>query len=370
RQPFDTLDHDILLARLESYFGFSDTVIKWFKSYLTGRSQSVVIGDVVSTLRHLEYGVPQGSVLGPLLFTLYIAPLEDVISKYDLDFMFYADDSDLYVAINPNNPLTSYETLNDCINDVILWNTRNMLLCNPGKTEVLHLSSRFKKHQNLQENLSFANTTVQVSDKVVNLGIVLDKNMTLSSHINEMCKKAILNIKSIGRIRKYLSKEDLKRLVNALVISRLDYANSILYGLPKYELDKLQRVQNAAARLITGKKKSDHITPVLKELHWLPIKYRINFKIILLVYKSLHNLAPDYLQKIIEERCPTRTLRSSRCSLLSTPKIYTTTYGKRAFSHVAPELWNSLPEYIKSAESILEFKSFLKTHLFKETFLS
>ena len=142
-------------------------------------------------------------------------------------------------------------------------------------------------------------------DKVVNLGTVLDKNMTLSSHINEMCKKAILNIKSIGRIRKYLSKEDLKRLVNALVISRLDYANSILYGLPKYELDKLQRVQNAAARLITGKKKSDHITPVLKELHWLPIKYRINFKIILLVYKSLHNLAPDYLDKIIEERCPT-----------------------------------------------------------------
>ncbi len=97
-----------------------------------------------------------------------------------------------------------------------------------------------------------------------------------------MCKKAILNIKSIGRIRRYLSKEDLKRLVNALVISRLDYANSILYGLPKYELDKLQRVQNAAARLITGKKKSDHITPVLKDLHWLPIKYRINFKIMLL----------------------------------------------------------------------------------------
>ncbi len=184
---FDTLDHDILLARLESYFGFSDTVIKWFKSYLTGRSQSVVIGDVVSTSRHLEYGVPQGSVLGPLLFTLYIAPLEDVISKYDLDFMFYADDSDLYVAINPNNPLTSYETLSDCINEVILWNTRNMLFCNPGKTEVLHLSSRFKKHQNLQENFSFANTTVQVSDKVVNLGTILDKNMTLSSHINEIC---------------------------------------------------------------------------------------------------------------------------------------------------------------------------------------
>ena len=174
---FDTLDHDILLARLESYFGFSDTVIKWFKSYLTGRSQSVVIGDVVSTSRHLEYGVPQGSVLGPLLFTLYIAPLEDVISKYVLDFMFYADDSDLYVAINPNNPLTSYETLSDCINEVILWNTRNMLLCNPGKTEVLHLSSRFIKHQNLQENFSFANTTVQVSDKVVNLGTILDKSI-------------------------------------------------------------------------------------------------------------------------------------------------------------------------------------------------
>jgi hypothetical protein len=133
----------------------------------------------------------------------------------------------------------------------------------------------------------------------------------MSTQINNTCKIARLAIKSIVRMRKYLSINDLKRLVNALVISCLDYANSMLYGPPKYELDKLQRVQNVACRLITGIKKFDHITAALRDLHWLPIEYRINFKILLFVYKSLCGQAPEYLSSLIEVHRPSRALRSS-----------------------------------------------------------
>ena len=140
-----------------------------------------------------------------------------------------------------------------------------MLLCNLNKTKVIHLTSRYNKHRIPLLNF-----------QVWNLGVLFDKNLTFSKHINETCKKAVQAIRSIGRIRKHLSKNSLKRLVNALVISRLDYSNSLLYGVPKYELEKLQRVQNTAARLYTWTSKFDHITPALKDLHWLPIATQIN----------------------------------------------------------------------------------------------
>lgn len=365
---FDTLDHDILVRRLETYFGFSAKVLQWFKSYFTGRAQSVVIGDSVSSPRPLEFGVPQGSILGPLLFSLYMAPLQNVISKHDLNCMLYADDTQLYIAVNPKNLCTAEEMLRRCIADVILWNTDNMLLCNPGKTEVIHFTSRYNKNHNLLSEFSLDSTSINVSDKVLNLGIILDKNLTMSAQINRTCQKARMAIKAIGRMRKYLSLNDLKRLVNALVISRLDYANSTLYGVPKYQLEKLQRVQNAAGRLITGIKKFEHITSALMGLHWLPIEYRIKFKILLLVYKSLNGLAPDYLSGLIKEYRPVRALRSSHRSLLHIPKVNGVTYGQRAFSYAAPELWNLIPDIIKSSESIIKFKSALKTYYFKAAY--
>ena len=190
----------------------------------------------------------------------------------------------------------------------------------------------------------------------------MDANFTLSSHINDLCKKAFFFINSIGRIRKYLPLDPLQRLVNALVISHLDYCNSVLYGLPYYELAKLQRVQNTAARLIVGARRFDHMTPILKDLHWLPIPARLEFKILLLTYKCLHNQGPSYLCELLEFRNPPRTLRSSMRSLLQyTYRPNTLYYGDRAFSFAAPKLWNSIPEHIKSASSLSTFKTALKT---------
>jgi len=163
--------------------------------------------------------------------------------------MFYAGDSQLYIAINLSDCSATLDTLRNCIDDVINWNTLNMLLCNPGKTEVIQYTSRFAQHPVLN-CFSFSNTTIELSNKVRNLGVILDKELSLKQHVNDICKKAILAIRSISRMRKYLSHDNLKCTVNAFVISRLDYCNSILYGLPKLEHDKLQRIQNIEARLI------------------------------------------------------------------------------------------------------------------------
>ena len=148
----------------------------------------------------------------------------------------------------------------------------------------------------------------------------------------------------------------MKRLVNTSVTSRIDYTNNILYGSTDYDLNKLQRLQNIAARLIKGAKKNDHIMPIREEFHWLPIQYRIQFKILLLVYKCLHGLAPQYLFELIKLRCPPRTLRSSNRLVLEKPIINMVSYGQRVFSYAGPELWNTLPEHTKNSKSVNDFE--------------
>ena len=367
---FDTLDHDILLSRLHLYFGFKGIALNWFTSYLRGRTQRVNIAGSSSSPRNLHYGVPQGSILGPLLFTLYIAPLQDVIATFNLQCMFYADDTQLYIAVKPSTPELAIDSLSTCIKAVFDWNTCNKLQTNRGKTEVLRLTSRFVKNPSLGPQFMVAGVPVDITSKTRNLGVIMDANFTLSSHINDLCKKAFFFINSIGRIRKYLPPDPLKRLVNALVISHLDYCNSLLYGLPSYELAKLQRVQNTAARLIVGARRSDHMTPILRDLHWLPIPARLEFKILLLTFKCLHNQGPSYLRELLKFRNPSRTLRSSKQSLLQNSyRPNTLYYGERAFAFAAPKLWNSIPEHIKAASSLSTFKTALKTYLFRRHLL-
>ena len=238
-----------------------------------------------------------------------------------------------------------------------------MLKRNPGNTEVLHFTSRFMRQPSFGDIITYAGTEINITKKARNVGVIMDNNLSFSSHINEICKKSTRATRSIGRIWKYLLLDGLKMLVNALVISRLDYCNCLLYGIPKYQRDKLQRIQNTAAPLVMGLKRSDHVTPILKNLHWLPVEKRTEFiKIILITYKTIYGQSADYLKPLIEMYQPSRTLRSASRSLVCPQKAKTENFGCSAFSFVAPKLWNSLPEDIKNVKIVICFKN--KLNLF------
>jgi len=185
----------------------------------------------------------------------------------------------------------------------------------------------------------------------------------MEQHISSVTRSCYNQIRAIGKIRRYITDDACKTLVHALVTSRLDYANALLNSVPQCQLLRLRHVQHCAARLITRTPRRDHMTPVLKELHWLPAEYRPQYKVLLLTYKALHGAAPPYIRDMIREYQPARTLRSSNRSLLEIPRMRTS-YGKKSFRYSAPTLWNPLPQHVKDAQTVACFKKLLKTHLF------
>ena len=197
-----------------------------------------------------------------------------------------------------------------------------------------------------------------------NLGVTVDSHLQMTKHVNNISKSAFLAIRNIGRIRKYLDRENCERLVHAFVISKLDSCDSLLVGLPNSEIEKLQRVQNCAARLVMGAKRGEHITPIQYHLQWLPIRCRIDFKILLMTYKALNCQALSYITELLTLCKPKCSLRSASQKMLEFPKSNTKSYGDRSFSVAAAKLWNALPLYIKSVDTKNSFKSSLKTLLF------
>ena len=183
--------------------------------------------------------------------------------------------------------------------------------------------------------------------------------------MNKVCSAAYFHLYNIKRIRKYLSQDTTEKLVHPFFSSRIDYCNSLLYGLPAKQLDKLQRVQNTAARIIFFLPKFCHITPVLVRLHWLRIKSRIHFKICLITFKVLHGLSPSYLFDLISVKKTRYSLRSFQAPVLNRPRTNRKTLGDRSFAAAAPTLWNALPQEIRQCQNINVFKCLLNTHLFR-----
>ena len=195
----------------------------------------------------------------------------------------------------------------------------------------------------------------------------MDSNLSMECHVASIVRSCYMGLRKIGRIRMFISGDTAATLVNAYVTSKLDCNNSLLHKLPKTLLNRLQMIQNNSARLISMKRKYDSIEPVLKDLHWLPIEFRIQYKINLLTFKCLNNLAPFYLRDLLEPYVPGRSLRSTDKNLL-TEKRSRTIVGDRAFSVCAPVLWNGLPFQLRATTSIIHFKSLLKTHYFRLAF--
>ena len=224
--------------------------------------------------------------------------------------------------------------------------------------------SNFSRNLPSTPEVKVGNSTILPQGQVKDLGVFFDKHMNLKSYISSICSSASFALRNTGKIRKHLDRANTERLVHAFVSSRPDNCNSLLFGLPLFQIERLQRIQNTAAMVVTLSSIKQHITPILNDLHWLTIHNRIKLKILLLTYKVLNGFAPTYLSELIQPYKNQRNLRSNNQYLLRVPKSRTTTFGDRAFSVCAPKLWNNLPSAVKSSPSIDIFKKKLKTYLF------
>ena len=306
---FDTIDHQTLLRRLEHCFGIYGKPLAWMTSYLTDRYQTVCVGDELSEPVLMENSVPQGCVLGPKNYIMYTKPLGDIIRTHGLHHHFYADDTQLYLSFKPKDDVAQCEALTrieNCLKYIESWMHQNMLKLNADKTEVMLFSSKHNSRTMDTISVDMGNSSIASTSCVRNLGVMFDSNMTMEQQVNAVCRSSYGQLRKIGRIRRYLSSGATKSLVNGLVTSHMDYCNALLHVLPNALIDKLQRVQNTAARIITRTSRHSHITPVLRKLHWLPIQYRI----LVHTYNALNDRSPLYITDMLNIYRPSRTLRS------------------------------------------------------------
>ena len=360
---FDTIDHNILLSRLESN-GVKGPALQWISSYLSCRNQAVCIGSTMSSPVDLPFGVPQGSVLGPLFFTIYASPVVNIARNHDLNVHTYADDTQLYLSFDvneQNEEELARRRIQHCISDIKSWMSINKLKLNDDKTELLIVSTKHSQSKIQNKSVQIGSSIISASSNVRNLGIQFDSTMSMNNHIKKVCQSSFFQIRNLSSIRKMLPKSTAEILVHAFITSRLDNGNALLNGISEQQIHKLQIVQNSAARVLTNTRKFGHITPVRRELHWLPIRERIQYKTALLTWKARNNMAPSYISELLTPYIPPRTLRSSDKCLLETPRTSSTSLGDRAFSVAAPVLWNSLPLHLRQTNSLYKFKTGLKT---------
>ena len=251
---------------------------------------------------------------------------------------------------------------------VHVWMDSNKLFMNADKTELMPAGTSSCLKQLNTSSVPIMGENVVLKSSVKYLGVTIDQTLSMQDHIGDVCRKAFYQLRRIALVRPYLSDSAAARLVTVLVSSRLDYCNSVLAGLPADQINRLQRVQNCAARLVLKKNKREHITPLLFQLHWLPVQFRIQFKLAVFAYRFFENSLPSYLSAAHTAYQPSHSLISSSEKLLKIPKFNLKTVGYRSFSYSAPTIWNSLPLSLRNSPSLPQFKKDLKTYLFRQAF--
>ena len=348
-------------------YGIKSTALSWFSSYFSSRKQHVKIGCFTSNDVQMDSGCPQGSVIGPIGYNLYTAPLAHILDGHGVRYHKYADDLQVYLDSTVDNIPEAKAKLEQCLAHVRQWMLRWHLKINDEKTEFL----LFRNRQTTIPTgitLRLGDNIISLSSDVRNLGVILDPHLSRENHVSLVVRSCNFALFRLGRIRQYITQSACKKAVHALVLIRLDYCNSLLVDLPAALLHKLQRLQNRAARIVllprADRNVIIHATPLLQELSWLPIKLRIMFKVCCLVHKCQHSRAPLYLCELIQAQVRPGSLRQPRNNDLFIPRT-SRRIGSTSFAVAAPTMWNQLPIHLKQENELFRFRKNLKTFLWQ-----
>ena len=347
-------------------------------AYLHDRTQFVKVGDASTLVTDITAGVPQGSVLGPLLFTAYVSPVARLIDSFAVNHISYADDFTLYVNLG-HDVGDARRRLRECAAVVSNWFMFNDLLLNPSKSEVLAVGTKVQlKRGVVSESIAIAGAQVNIKNHMKIMGVTLDIALNFDKHVSDVVSSTSFHLRALKHVRKAIDKSTANTIACSIIGSRLDYCNSALAGISNHNVKRLQRVQNSAARTVANAHGRCSVSAIMKDLHWLPIDKRIDYKVALTTFKLLSTSQPKYLRTVLNLPVAVRPLRSANCKLLDIP-FSKTVFCSRAFSSYAPRLWNNLLQSLRDsvgtdmcsgAVSVDSFKSRLKTVLFRDAYFA
>jgi len=358
KRAFEVVDREILLKKLKAY-GIKGTVLKWFMSYLINRTQRVKFNGVLSRPISVDLGVPQGSVLGPLLFLLYINDIAEIIND-NCAVRLFADDALIYTTGFSSQEIS--DNLNKQMVKVEKWLDLNRLVVNVNKTKVMLIRGVRKKVNESNVVIKLKGKVLEMVNEIKYLGIIIDKNLNFSANAEYISRKAGAKLGVLRRVSEDMSRDIRCKIYKTIVAPLFEYCASILVGLNETNVKRLQKLQNQAMRIILRRDRKERIMNMLETLKFMSIKERIEYNVCLLIYKIVKEMCPKYLSRDVE-MVQTRSNRDTRKGKNLCIARCRTREEQKMLLHDGFQMYNDLPSEVKDVQTLKGFKRALVKHI-------